>query len=171
MPKRFWLSSSNEAFDANGADARRTMRSFPPGFDPVSGFYPNIPLTSGSTVLSNPPAVDPLFLPSLFDEGDSNIDKGNSNNSDTLMNAPARPSVSAPTAPSSRALTFHSHAPSRPEGCARCGGEVAHASAGRAKSFAALFSRTFSRKGGSARPRHPVAGVGRERDGALLALR
>jgi len=161
---------SSEAVDVNGAGAR-SARSSPPEYNPVSGRYANIRPTTGSNILSDPPVVDPLFLRPTSDKGDSNT-------SGTVANASAHPSISTPTmrpsvstpAVSLRALKPRSRAPStlRPEGCAQCGGEVAHASAGRAKSLLALLSRIFSGNGGSVRPRHPVTGIGRERDGALL---
>ena len=164
----------NEALDVNGADVPRNIRSFPPKYDPVSGSYANIPLTAGSNVLSDPSAVDPLFLQSLLDEVNSNIDTGKSSDSRPVANASARPSASTAAmrpAISSRAPTRRSRVATtlRPQGCARCGGQVVQASAGRSKLFAALFSRTFSGKGGSVRPRHPAVGIGREREGALLA--
>jgi hypothetical protein len=150
---------SNKVADDNGADARNT-RSSPPENDPVSEYYAIIPPTTRSSAISDSPEVDPF---------QTTIDKGNSNNIGTFANKSAHPSVSTPTG-SSRALTSVSHATSTlpPAGCARCARQVARASAGGAKSFAALFSRNFFRKGGSALPRHLVTGIVRQRDPPLL---
>ncbi len=147
--------------DVSGGHARNT-RSYLPENDPVSAYEANIPPTTRSNIISSPNAVDRLFLQSIYD-------KGNSNNSGTFANASGRPSVSTQTL-SSRAPTSRPRPTStlRAEGCARCGGEVARASASRPKLLVALFSRTFFPKGGSVRPRHQVAGIGRQRDAPLL---
>ena len=141
----------------------RNARSYLPENDPVIEYHANIPSTASSNIVSNPIAVDPLSLQSAFDEG-------NTNAIGTRADAPVHRSVFKPAVssrgPKSRSLATPTL---RPAGCAQCGGEVARATAGRAKSFAALFLRTFSGKGGSVRQRHPVTGIGRERDRALLA--
>jgi len=146
---------SNEVADDNGADARNT-RSSPLENDPV---YAIIPPTTRSSIISDSPAVDPF---------QTTFDKGNSNNIGTFANKSAHPSVSTRTG-SSRALRSVSHAKSTlpPAGCARCVGQVARASAGRAKSFASLFSWNFFRKGGF-RPRHSMTAIVRQRTPPLL---
>ena len=149
---------SNEVADGNGADARKT-RSSPLENDPV---YAIIPPTTRSTIISDDsPAVDPFK---------TTFSSGNSNNIGTFGNKSAHASVSTPTG-SSRALTSVSYAKSTlpPAGCARCVGQVARASTGRAKSFAALFSRNFFRKGGAVLPPHLVSGIVRQRNPPLLA--
>jgi hypothetical protein len=150
---------SNEVADDNGADARNT-RSSPSEDDLVSGYYAIIPATTRSSIISDSPAVD--SSPTTFNTG-------NSSNVGAFANKPAHPSVSTTTG-SSRMLTLVSHATSTlpAAGCARCSGQVARASAGRAKSFAALFSRNFFRKGGSVLPRHLMMGIVRQRDPPLL---
>jgi hypothetical protein len=147
---------SNEVADDNGADARNT-RSSPPENDPMYAIIP--PTTRSSIIISDSPAVDPF---------QTTFDTGNSNNIGTFANKSARPSVSTPTG-SSRALTSVSHATttSPPTGCARCVGLVARASAGRAKSFASLFSWNFFRKGGI-QTRHSMTGIVRQRNPPLL---
>jgi hypothetical protein len=147
---------SNEVADDNGADARNT-RSSPPENDPMYAIIP--PATRSSIIISDSPAVDPF---------QTTFDTGNSNNIGTFANKSARPSVSTPTG-SSRALTSVSHATttSPPTGCARCVGQVARASAGRAKSFASLFSWNFFRKGGI-QTRHSMTGIVRQRNPPLL---
>jgi hypothetical protein len=146
---------SNEVADDNGADARNT-RSSPPESDPL---YAIIPPTTRSSIIGDSPAVDPF---------QTTFDTGNSNNIGTFANKSAHPSVSTPTE-SSRALKSVSHATSTllPLACGRCGGQVARASAGRAKSFASLFSWNFFRKGGS-RPRQTMTGMGRQRTPPIL---
>jgi hypothetical protein len=146
---------SNEVADDNGADARNT-RSSPPENDPVSEYHAIIPPTTRSSVISD---LDPF---------QTTVDEGNFNNIGTFANKSARPSVSTPTG-SSRALTSVSHATttSPPTGCARCVGQVARASAGRAKSFASLFSWNFFRKGGI-QTRHSMTGIVRQRNPPLL---
>jgi len=154
---------SNEVADDNGADARNT-RSSPPENDPV---YAIIPPTTRSTMISDDsPAVDPF---------QTTFDRRNSNNIGAFANKSAHPSVSTTTGSSralrsvSHALRSVSHATSTllPTGCARCVGQVARASAGRAKSFASLFSWNFFGKGGF-RPRHSMAGIVRQRTPPLL---
>jgi hypothetical protein len=146
---------SNEVADDNGADAQNT-RSPPLENDPV---YAIIPPTTRSSIISDSPAVDPI---------QTTFDTGNSNNIGTFANKSAHRSVSTTTG-SSRALRSVSHATSTlpPTGCARCAGKVARASAGRAKSFASLFSWNFFRKGGF-RTRHSMTGIARQRTPALL---
>jgi hypothetical protein len=148
---------SNEVADDNGA-AAENMRSSPPENDPM---YAIIPPTTRSSIIRHSPEVDPL---------QTTFNTGNSNNIGTFASAPARPLVSTPTG-SSRALTSVSYAKSTlpPVGCARCVGQVARASTGRAKSFAALFSSNFFRKGGAVLPRHLVSGIVRQRNPPLLA--
>jgi hypothetical protein len=147
---------SNEVADDNGADARNT-RSSPPENDPMYAIIP--PTTRSSIIISDSPAVDPF---------QTTFDTGNSNKIGTFGNKSAHPSVSTPTG-SSRTLTSVSHATttSPPTGCARCVGQVARASAGRAKSFASLFSWNFFRKGGF-RTRHSMTGIARQRTPTLL---
>src|SRR5271165_5102566 len=171
---------SNEVANDDGADAQSTRLS-PPENDSVSGNYANIPPTTRSSIISSSPTADPLYL-------QSTSDKGNSNNIGTFASAPAHPSVATPTGSSGAltsvsprsppSLTWPRYGRSRgsypkltlpPTGCARCVGQVARASAGRAKSFAALFSRNFFRKGGSVLPRHLVSGIVRQGNPPLLA--
>jgi hypothetical protein len=146
---------SNEVADDNGADAQNT-RSPPLENDPV---YAIIPPTTRSSIISDSPAVDPI---------QTTFDTGNSNNIGTFGNKSAHRSVSTTTG-SSRTLTSVSHATSTlpPAGCARCTGQVARASAGRAKAFASLFSWNFFRKGGF-RPRHSMTAIVRQRTPPLL---
>jgi hypothetical protein len=146
---------SNEVADDNRADAQNT-RSPPLDNDPV---YAIIPPTTRDSIISDSPAVDPF---------QTTFDTGNSNNIGTFANKSAHPSVSTPTG-SSKALRSVSHATSTlpPVGCARCTGQVARASAGRAKSFASLFSWNFSRKGGF-RPRLLMRGIALRRTPPLL---
>ena len=148
---------SNEVADDNGADARNT-RSSPSENDLVSGYYAIIPATTRSSIISDSPAVDP---------SQTTFDTGNSNKVGAFANKSAHPSVSTTTG-SSRALRSVSQATSTlpPAGCARCTGQVAQASAGKAKSFAALFSRNFFRKGGSVL--HLMTRIARQRDPPLL---
>jgi hypothetical protein len=149
---------SNEVADDNGADARNT-RSLPSEDDLVSGYYAIIPATTRSSIISDSPAVDPF---------QTTFDRGNSNSIGAFANKPAHPSVSTTTG-SSRMLTLVSHATSTllPIACARCAGQVARVSAGRAKSFASLFSWNFFHKGGF-RTRHSMTGFGRQRTPPLL---
>ena len=146
---------SNEVADDNGADAQNT-RSPPLENDPV---YAIIPPTTRNSIISDSPSVDPI---------QTTFDTGNSNNIGTFANKSAHRSVSTTTG-SSRALRSVSHVTSTlpPAGCARCAGQVARASAGRAKSFASLFSWIFSRKGGF-RPRHSMTAIVRQRTPPLL---
>jgi hypothetical protein len=155
-PAGVLVVDSNGVADDNGAGARNTRSS--PENDPM---YAIIPPTTRSSVISDSPAVDPF---------QTTFGTGNSNNIGTFARAPAHPLASTPTG-SSAALRSVSYAKSTlpPGGCARCGGQVARASAGRAKSFAALFSRNFFRKGGAVLSRHLVSGIGRQRNPALLA--
>jgi hypothetical protein len=148
-PVRASVVDSNEVADDNGADAGNT-RSSPPENDPV---YAIIPPTTRSSIISDSPAMDPFQT--TFDQGNSNVG--------TFGNKSAHPSVSTPTG-SSRALRPVSHATSTllPTGCARCAGQVARASAGRAKSFASLFAWNFFRKGGF-RTRHSMTGIQQQR--------
>jgi hypothetical protein len=154
-PKGILIVDCNKVAGDIGADARNT-RSSPPENDPVSEYHAIIPPTTRSSVISD---LDPF---------QTTVDDGNFNNIGTFANKSARPSVSTPTG-SSRALTSVSHATttSPPTGCARCVGQVARASAGRAKSFASLFSWNFFRKGGI-QTRHSMTGIVRQRNPPLL---
>jgi hypothetical protein len=146
---------STEGAGDNRADAQNT-RSPPLENDPV---YAIIPPTTRNSIISESSMVDPI---------QTSFDTGSSNNIGTFANKSAHPSVSTTTG-SSRALRSVSHATSTmpPAGCARCTGQVARASAGRAKSFASLFSWNFSRKGGF-RPRHSMTAIVRQRTPPLL---
>jgi hypothetical protein len=145
---------SNEVADGNGADAQNA-RSSPPENDPI---YAIIPPTTRSSIISDSPGVDPF---------QTTFDTGNSNKIETFGNKSAHPSLSTLTK-SSRSLTSVSHATSTllPIACARCAGQVARASTGRAKSFASLFSWNFFRSG--SRPLHSLTGMGRQRTPPLL---
>jgi hypothetical protein len=133
-PILIWVVDSNKVADDNRAAAPNTLSS-PSENDPLSEYHLNIPQAIRSNTIDNSLAVDPLYF-------QSNIGKGNSNNVVTFTSESAHPS---------RTLTPRRHATSMspPGGCARCVGEVARATAGRAKLFAALFSSNFFRKGGS----------------------
>src|SRR5271166_4642334 len=166
---------SNEVADDNGADARNT-RSPPLQNDPVYAIIP--PATRSTMISDDSPAVDPF---------QTTFDRRNSNNIGAFSNKSAHPSISTPTGSpgaltsvsprSPPSLTWSRYGRSRgsypkstlpPAGCARCVEQVAQASAGRAKSFAALFSRNFFRKGGSVQPRHLFSGIVRPRTPPLL---
>jgi hypothetical protein len=149
------IIDSNEVADDNGADTQNT-RASPLENDPM---YAIIPPTTRNSIISDSPAVDPFR---------TTFDTGNSDNIGTFANKSAHRSVSTITG-SSRALRLVSHATSTlpPAGCARCTGQVARASAGRAKSFASLFSWNFSHKGGF-RPRHSMTAIVRQRTPPLL---
>ena len=152
-PIWIWVVDSNKVVDDNLAAAPNTL-SFPSENGPLSEYDVNIPQATRSHTIDNLPAVDPLYF-------HSNFDKGNSNNIRAFTSESAHPL---------RTLTPRRHATSMspPGGCARCVGEVAPATADRAKLFAALFSSTFFRKGGSVVQRHQVTGTVRERDAPLL---
>ena len=158
---RYSAVDSSEVADVNAADTR-DARSRPFENDPLSEFNINIPQTTRSSVISNSPAEDPLYLQSTFDEG-------NSGEIGTLPSAAAHRSISMPPG-SSRALTLVSHAKSTfsPAGCVRCVGQIVRASAGGTKSLTALFSRNVFRKGGPVQPRHLVSGNVRLRNPPLL---
>jgi len=147
---------SSKVADDNGTDGWNT-RMLPAETE----YYANIPTATRSHTIDDSPSVDYLYFKSTFD-------KGNSNTVRTFAHESARPSISTLTG-SSRALKPRRQARSMspPAGCARCVGEVAQATAGRAKSFAALFS-SFFRKGVSVPPRHPVTGIARQMDAPLL---
>jgi hypothetical protein len=132
-PILIWVVNSNNGANDNRADTPNTL-SFPSENDPLSEYHPNIPQATRSHTIDNSPDALPLYF-------QSNLDKGNSNTIRALRSESAHPSR---TLTPRRAV---STAP--PGGCARCVGEVARATAGRANLFAALFSRDFFRKGGS----------------------
>jgi hypothetical protein len=159
-PIRVLDADSSEVADGNAGDSRDT-HSPPFENEPVNEFNIYIPPTTRSSVISNSPAGDPLYLQSTFE--------GNSDNIGTLPGTAARRSISTPPG-SSRALTLVSHAKSTlpPAGCVRCVGQIARASAGGTKSLAALFSRNFFRKGGPVQPRRLVSGNVRLRNPPLL---
>jgi hypothetical protein len=147
-----WVVDADKVADDNLA-APNTI-SFPSENGPLSEYDVNIPQATRSHTIDNLPAVDPLYF-------HSNFDKGNSSNIRAFMSESAHPL---------RTLTPRRHPTSMspPGGCARCVGEVAPATADRAKLFAALFSSTFFPKGGSVVQRHQVTGTVRERDAPLL---
>ena len=152
-PIWIWVVDANKVADDNLAAAPNTL-SFPSENVPLSEYDVNIPQATRSHTIDNLPALDPLYF-------HSNFDKGNSNDIRAFIGKSAHPS---------RTLTPRRHATSMspPGGCARCVGEVAPATAGRGKLFAALFSSNFFRKGGSVIQRHLVTGTARERDAPLL---
>ncbi len=133
-PILIWVVNSNNGANDNRADAPNTL-SFPSENDPLSEYHLNIPQVTRSHTIDSSPDARSLYF-------QSNLDKGNSNTIGALRSESAHPS---------RALTPRRRAGSMapPGGCARCVGEVARATAGRANLFAALFSGDFFRKGGS----------------------
>ncbi len=159
-PIGLWVVDSNKVVDANGAP--RNARSLPAENGPLSESYADIPTATRSHTIEDSFDVDYLYFRSTFDRGNSGTVK-------TFPRESARPSISTLTG-SSRALKPRRQARSisPPSGCARCVGEVARAAAGRAKSFAALFSINVFRIGASVLPRHPVTGNARQRDAPLL---
>jgi hypothetical protein len=152
-PIWIWVVDANKVADDNLAAAPNTLL-FPSENGPLGEYDVNIPQATRSHTIDSLPAVDPLYF-------HSNFDKGNSSNIGALTSESAHPL---------RTLTPRRHATSMspPGGCARCVGEVAPATAGRAKLFAALFSSNFFRKGGSVVQRHQVTGTAREWDAPLL---
>ncbi|MBV8440934.1 MAG: hypothetical protein JO312_10320 [Hyphomicrobiales bacterium] len=157
-PLAILVVDSNKGADDNGADAR----NIPSRNDQTGEYYANIPATTRSNTIDGPPDSGFLYLNSTFD-------KNNSSKVGTSASESARPSISTLTG-SSRPPTPRRQARSMlpPAGCARCVGEVQRPAAGRAKSFAALFSINFFRKGASVVQLHPVTGNARQRDAPLL---
>jgi hypothetical protein len=152
-PILIWVVESNKVADENRAAAPNIL-PFPSESDPLSEYDLNIPQATRSHTIDNLPAADPLYF-------QSNFDRGNSNNIRAFTSESAHPS----RAPTPRR---HATSTSPPPGCARCVGEVARATAGRPKVFAALFSSNVFRKGGTVIQRDPATGTARERDAPLL---
>ncbi len=131
----------------------------------TSGTTANIPETIVSKMNYDLPVECYMYLSSAFHQDDYD-NKGSLAKANTRTYVPAHV---AARAGSSRALALPTRPKSilRPGGCARCAWEVARVSAAQTKSFSAMFSMNFFRKGGSIRQQHLAAGIRGQTEGRL----